>query len=302
MLSIICAPPSALQVFNQPPTPTLPPRLNPDDEQILEVVRERRIAPIWSVLNGLADQKAPRSRADRRELTLRFWERLRRLFRLRVVFRHNRTQVATTPPEPRPRQAPRRRRQRLPTRRVTATQVSGTSGDSTLVPTTVGHEITSSNHLEIKLQRASLDLHEHKAEQKNQTAVTPDEISAAAQQLARLPRHRKRWTGWLHGQHCWRGQLVVSPGGEVVPLIWCSRGRVLLRNIYDLPFREWLIWGARREHEVTLFKHPSAVSLGQMKRGVRERKSEAKARTARINGSRPTGNGRRRGRPRRASK
>jgi len=75
-------------------------------------------------------------------------------------------------------------------------------------------------------------------------------------------------------------------GGEAAPLIWCGRKRILLQNIHDLPFREWLLWGARREKEVKLFRHPSAVALGRMKRGVRERKSEAKARAARLNGLR----------------
>jgi hypothetical protein len=85
---------------------------------------------------------------------------------------------------------------------------------------------------------------------------------------------------------------VVLPNGEAAPLIWCCRGRVLLQNIHDLPVIEWLNWGALREDEVRPFKHPAAIALGRSKRGVREKKSEAKIRAARENGLR---GGRRRG-------
>ncbi len=85
---------------------------------------------------------------------------------------------------------------------------------------------------------------------------------------------------------------MVLPGGEVAPVVWCCRGRVLIQNIHDLPVIEWLNWGALLEDEVRPFKHPAAIALGRSKRGVREKKSEAKALAARENGSR---GGRRRG-------
>lgn len=156
-------------------------------------------------------------------------------------------------------------------------------------------------HFETLENQLTVDSGSATAVQQTQSLAGPDQISESARALAHLPRRHKRWTGWLHAQHCWREQLVVLPGGEVAPLIWCSRGRVLLQNVYDLPVSEWLIWGALREHEVTLFKHPAAIALGRAKGGVREKKSEAKARAARINGSRPTRNGRRRGRPPRST-
>ena len=48
---------------------------------------------------------------------------------------------------------------------------------------------------------------------------------------------------------------------------------------------------------VVLWKHPAAVALGALKRGVKERKSTLKAATARANGSKPAGIGKVRGRP-----
>jgi hypothetical protein len=133
----------------------------------------------------------------------------------------------------------------------------------------------------------------------NTSRADRESISQAAHTLAAMPRRIKRkWTGWLHGEHCWRGRRIVLPNGEVAPLLWCSRGRVLLQNSRDLPFRDWLAWAARREHEVRVYKHPSAIALGQRKKGLRECPSEQKSEAARRNGRQPVRKGSRpRGRP-----
>ena len=115
-------------------------------------------------------------------------------------------------------------------------------------------------------------------------SATPEEIKAAARALAGLRYHKKRWTGWLHGYHCQRGQPLVLESGEVAELAWCCRGRVLLKIRRDMEFSEYLRWGARREHQVQLVKRPEAVAVGRMKRGVRERPSLRKQEAARRNG------------------
>ena len=83
--------------------------------------------------------------------------------------------------------------------------------------------------------------------------------------------------------------MVVLTDGEVAPVMWACRGRVLLQNYRDLPFGEWLFWAARREKDVILYKNPAAVALGQRKRGVLERPSAAKLRAARANGKLASG-------------
>ena len=135
-------------------------------------------------------------------------------------------------------------------------------------------------------------------EAKTESVQDTAQITQAAKTLARLPRRQKRkLTGWLHGQRCWRGRLLLLPDGEVAPLLWCNRGRVLLRNYRGMEVPDFLNWGGRREHDVRLHKSPEAVLLGSLKRGVRERRSELKASTARANGCSPCRNGKKRGRP-----
>jgi hypothetical protein len=135
---------------------------------------------------------------------------------------------------------------------------------------------------------------------KTETAPNAAQITAAARSLARQPRNQpRRWTGWLHGQHCWRGRLIVLPDGEIAPLFWTWRKRVLLKNHMDKEFRDWAVWARRWEEDVRLYKNPSAVTLGQRKRGVRERPSIKKLEAARRNGCLPPRPGSRpRGRPR----
>jgi len=73
---------------------------------------------------------------------------------------------------------------------------------------------------------------------------------------------------------------------------------VLLEDANDLPHLPWLLRVARREDDVRLFRHHSAIILGSLKAGKKERPSEAKANAARRNGLMPCRAGLRRGRPR----
>jgi hypothetical protein len=146
--------------------------------------------------------------------------------------------------------------------------------------------------------------------EKTVSGNVPERISEAARRLAKLPRNQPRkLTGWLHGQQCWRGRLLALPDGEVAPLYWCCRGRVLLAGYRDDPlvdenteFIKHLLWAVRREKDVRLYKRPEAVLLGSGKAGVKERPSLRKQEAARANGRQPPKAGSRsRGRPRTSS-
>src|SRR6266478_770638 len=100
MFSIVIAPSTAPQFYTPPPPPPFPPRLTEQDVEILTLIREQGPVGVWPLLNRLTED-APGSRNSRRELRLALWERLRRLLRLRLVFRAGRGLVGITPP-PRP--------------------------------------------------------------------------------------------------------------------------------------------------------------------------------------------------------
>jgi hypothetical protein len=90
------------------------------------------------------------------------------------------------------------------------------------------------------------------------------------------------------------------PNGEIAPVYWCSRNRVLLQpNGRD--HASYVMWAARNANEVQLFKNREAEMLGRLKRGIKERPSAAKAAAARMNGVRPCAPGKHRGRPRKSA-
>lgn len=108
----------------------------------------------------------------------------------------------------------------------------------------------------------------------------------------------RRWTGFLaDGTRAWFGRRVLLPDGTVGFICAIIRGQVVAR--WDDPH---CIEGARlglfKAADLRPYRLPAAVALGKSKRGVKERPSERKALTARINGMMPCRPGRRRGRPR----
>ncbi len=112
-------------------------------------------------------------------------------------------------------------------------------------------------------------------------------VSEAARSLAKRPRRpRRKWTGWLHGEHCWRGRLIELPGGEIAHLFGVLRNTVVWsRGEFTLPggLGEPIGWGIIPARYVRLHRDPAAQLLGQRKRGVRERPSVLKAASARAN-------------------
>jgi hypothetical protein len=148
--------------------------------------------------------------------------------------------------------------------------------------------------------------------QKPQCADTPpgapitiergDEIRRAASALARLHHLAKRpWTGFIGKQRIRRDQRIILADGRQVFASGARQGRVVWslhpgRLVGGLGGEPWQ-WGVVPAASVKLAKCESAAILGRLKKGCRERKSEAKAIAARINGARSCHSGRRRGRP-----
>lgn len=129
------------------------------------------------------------------------------------------------------------------------------------------------------------------------------DVSIAASILAKLRnesknRPRRIYTGRVGDRRAWRKMRVVLPDGKVGDLIMALR---------DLAFVTWRDefalrpdqYGVFRTDELRRFKLPAAAILGAAKRGSKERVSERKARTSRLNGCRlPRPGSRPRGRPR----
>lgn len=285
----------------QPPSPAQP-WLRQCDQQLLERLREAELCKTWSLLNVVADEQAPRDRTAGRLLRLELLGRLKRLRRLGLVFSVGRNRVSATKPDPTMRRPTVRRRRLTVAESTSFCAVSATTTSASV------EAKREANHVQYKIDAGSpAPTAAGNEVAKTESALIPDTLSEAARQLARLPRNQSRtMTGWLHGQHCWRGRLLELPNGEVAALHWCSRGRVLLAGYRDDPladedteFLNHLRWAARREKDVQLLKCPEAVLLGSRKRGVRERRSELKIASARANGHAPVRAGRRpRGRPR----
>jgi hypothetical protein len=292
----IVAPFGAQQVYAPSPQPPPPPWLDEVDRRIVEAVRDVQQAKLWSVLNMLSNDTGL-GRSASRNARLNLWQRIKRLKRLKAIYGVGRNEVsATRPHTPPARSRPRRRRRTVRESRGFSA-VSANKSPSLLDQPDLNHPFE--RQLTVKDSAIS---HGDEKPKKIESDFDHEHVSDAARALAGFPRRQTRkWTGFLHGQRCWRGRLLVLSNGEVAPLIWCNRGRVLLQNVRDLPFREWLAWGAIREKDVRLYRHPAAVALGHLKAGVKEKGSAFKAIAARANGRRPCHVGRKRGRPRRSA-
>ena len=282
---------------------------HPLAQEVMAAVRQHGPTPValWKLINSLANARNPDYRARRRCWRLRYWGACRELLKAKLLVRHG---PLIAPSEfacrPKPRSQDRRLfspvKSKVPLLPSVGASTSKTGGSSSVV-TTAKEAGSGPQAPEIEVVVGNLSTLDCPSE--TQSAPAPELVSKAASALARLPRNQPRKpTGWLHGQHCWRGRLLELPDGEVAALHWCSRGRVLLSGYREDPlvdenteFIRHLLWAVRREKDVRLHKRPEAVLLGSQKAGKVERRSEAKARAARLNGLRPCRPGKRRGRP-----
>ena len=139
-----------------------------------------------------------------------------------------------------------------------------------------------------------------------QCAQQKAQISIAGEKLQQLriearTRAARLYTGYLGRRRAWFGQPVVLPGNVVGKLISVYRGFASVA--WHDPFSVQANRVNSFETEtIRPYKNPAAIVLGRLKRGRKERESEAKKRAARRNGSRPVRPGSRpRGRPPQAS-
>lgn len=235
------------------------------------------------------------------------WNSLRRLLRLRMVFRVGRKSVSLQQPPPQP-VIPRRRQRRAkrpPAPTVTPSSASriASTGSGTVTRTPCNPvQIVESNVSVCKLDESSAN----QAAPKAKSVPSQEEITFAASCLGRRQRdQRSRWTGWIDDVHAYRNMEIVLPTGERAFVYGALRGKVVwtfgdngLAGGID---GAGVSWGVLPANLVRILRNRDAQLLGALKAGVRERPSEAKAQAARANGKRPCRPGRRRGRPRKSA-
>ena len=286
---------------------------------ILDELLENGPASVWGVVNALAHRDHPSNRQEERRVRLEYLSALKSLLRRGEVVRMGRTGIRLPPPESltsKPNisighaKAGRSRRQYTAAgKRTTGMELfqSARNQPKPENPAITNSMLEGRKTESVPPKRSATPRTVPRPEAKGgaQPAASSaqHDFRQAARALASWPRNQPReWTGFLCGSRCWRGRLLILPDGEIAPLLWASRGRVLLLNYRDLDVRDYLLWSRRLEAEVRLYHHPEAVILGSRKRGIKERASPLKAAAARRNSSLPPKPGSRpRGRPPAAS-
>jgi len=292
LINLICAPQDAPQISPAPFQPALQPKLDGLDMRIIECARECGLTKTWSLLNALTDDEAPRNRAESRNLRLYLLAKLRRLNRLGLVFFVGRNLVSPEKPDPETALAASRRRERSVRKSRVFRAVSADSSSKCAKQQCATHPVQGTG--DGSKNKSTESILEAK---KTKSAPDPDEIALAARALARMPRTPpRRWTGWLHGVHMWRGAQVVLPGGQVRTVYGILRGKVvILKDPESDAFPPFELYQAE---QVKRWKNPNAIVLGRLKRGIRERRSIKKLLSCWQNGRQPVGPGQRpRGRP-----
>jgi len=250
---------------------------------------------LWKIVNLLANAQNPDSRAHRRSWRIRYLCACRELLRFGVLHRHG-ALIATSNFATRPR--PRAPRRLSPSVVRSASETGGSNVNAGRVETATKNDQPPENKV-VVANRSTVN-----APQKSQSAPAPELVSAAASALARLPRRQKRiWSGWLNDDvRSYRNMRVTISGGEQVYVSGALRWRVVYTRepdgIIGRPSDLWKGWGVARADGVEVVRNEAARLLGSRKAGKVERKSEAKIRAARLNGTRPCAPGRKRGRPR----
>jgi hypothetical protein len=252
-------------------------------------------------LNFVTSEEAPMSRSEERKLWLCAWHRLRRLLKLGLVFRANRQSVTMQKPVSTIRRTPVGRRHRRPTALRSVGKVRASTHRR--FPASALNEGFKEGENEL-LKPRPLSFSANQPQCITESAPTPEEISAAAKELAARPRRPKRkWTGWIGGIHAYRNMRIVLPSGDEAFVAGVLRGRCvftfdegrLIGGFDGEPFR----WGVVPAEEVQIVKNSAAQQLAAQKRGVKERPSEKKKAACRLNALVPPRPGSRaRGRPR----
>ena len=300
VITEIVAPQSAQQVCNRlPQTPPAPP-LDSTDQRILKTVRGHGPIKLWSLLNWLTQDEDAGNRAAGRSARLDLWHhRVKRLKRLKLVHGSGRNELVALNPDrqaTRPRPLPRRR-----TRTVTESLgLSAVSAGTTSRQQEEGHP---AHPVHFQMDNASLVPSPATVDAGQTKRVpAPELISAAARQLASLPRRgARRWSGWLANDvRSYRNMRIQIPGGDQVFVFGVLRGRLVYTREENGPVGNTgdvgTSWGVTPAKNVEVVRNQHAVLLGRLKAGTVERRSALKIATARANGQMPARRGRR-GRP-----
>jgi hypothetical protein len=295
ILDCIIAPPTAPQTAVAQPPPPRQPKLDRLDLELLNAIGEngKYGLPIWSLLNWVAGDQNPKDRDEARILRLELWRRLRTLLHTGIVFRFARRNVTLTKLPSVARK--RGRRTRKPSVRRDGNIDAGSTIGLLSDQKTDGRQ--QPLHVEpVHVKPPPTEpVVKH---EKTKSDLNPAEIAAAARALARLPRKKikRRWTGWLRDSHMWRGAQVRLPDGRVGSVYGILRGQVvILKDPVTDQFPPFDVYPAA---QVQRYKHPHAVALGKLKKGIKERRSIKKLFACWRNGCQPVKPGSRaRGRP-----
>jgi hypothetical protein len=299
VITFIVAPLDRPQIAAPKPPASVAPQLDWLDERLLAHLRDAGSCPTWTLLDIVADEQAPRDRTAGRLLRLNLLRRLKRLRRLGLAYPVGRNWISATKPDPAIRRPTGRRRRRTATRLRSVCAVSaGTASRSQ----EVGHPAYP---LHFQMDQVPLAPSPRPVDaEQTESVPAPELVSAAAQQLARLPRRAvRRWSGWISEDvRSFRNMRVELPGGEQAFVFGVLRGRLVFTSVPDGPWGDTdgigKSWGVVRADQVHIIKNEHAITLGKRKAGTVERRSELKIATARANGRMPARRGRR-GRPRR---
>lgn len=250
---IVIAPLNAPQVF-VPPLNGVEHPLAPEVMNAMLRYGSRPVG-LWSLINGIANARQTRGRAQRRCLRLRLWGAVRELLKFRVLFRHG-PLIATVNFAFRP-------KPKLPRRlsRSVGGLASEKGGSSPLVAV-VEKEPNPQQAPELKLVAVNQSTPPAVPEPKSATP-SPAEVSAAARALAQQPRRRRKLTGWLHGRRVNRFTPVIVPGGQVLP-VYLVRRNFVYAVPPDAPEYEGRILLRYRAADVCLFRSPHAALLGRL--------------------------------------
>ncbi len=261
--------------------------------KVMAAMRQNGREPIqlWRFINALARAEQPEYRLQHRFWRVRFLTAIRELRRVQLIFQHYDLIALADFPYKSRRKTPKRQEQSV---RKAASQTGGSNAATAPAETVPKIPQPPASHLSTVSQTAMAP----PPLTKNATP-SADEISAAASELAQRTRPRiRKWTGVLRGERLRRRSLVQVPSGEVLPAYIVTRGKVI---VLRFPCEDAKFLARFDESEVIRIKNPAAVTLGRLKRGVRERPSATKAAAARANGCMPPRPGSRpRGRPRTA--
>ncbi len=289
-MTIIAPPSNAPQVHGAPSVESVTvSSLDPMDERIRREVHGSEPIRIWTLLNRLAEEKAPPSRHELRRRKLELWQQVNRLLRRKLLFRAGRHAVTTTKPSGSSHtsdQPTKRRGKRtsvvLRAGRSAGSTVTGTrrlEGDNSIEEP--GNQITT-----VQCQNCDTNL-----AAKSAVPLSPEERANAARALAkqRWQRKPKKWSGWLDERtRIWRGRRVVVDG-QVWFAYGCLRNKLIISlddgQLLGWPGEDDLRWRVVPAHTATVWRDPHAQALGRLKRGTKEKISPAKAKAARINGA-----------------